>query len=53
MQVFDQKYVCQACDSAVCADRSRGKGALSCECAVARPYVKGQPVDVKQSILHA
>ena len=28
-------------------------GALSCECGVARASVKGQPVDVKQSILHA
>ena len=28
-------------------------GGLSCECGVARPSVKGQPVDVKQSILHA
>ncbi len=29
------------------------RGSLSCECGVARPSVKGQPVDVKQSILHA
>ncbi len=47
------KYVCQACDSDDLADRPRGRGALSCECGVARPYVKAQPVDVKQSILHA
>jgi hypothetical protein len=53
MQVFDQKYVCQACDFADFADRSRARGAVSCECGVARPYVKAQPVDVKQSILHA
>ncbi len=45
--------MCQACDFADCADRSRARGALSCECGVARPSVKGQPVDVKQSILHA
>ena len=39
--------MCQACDSADFADRSRARGALSCECGVARPSVKGQPVDVK------
>ncbi len=47
------KYVCQACDFADLANRSHARGALSCECGVARPSVKGQPVDVKQSILHA
>ncbi len=45
--------MCQACNFADFADRSRAGGALSCECGVARPSVKGQPVDIKQSILHA
>ena len=48
-----RKYVCQACDFADLANRSSARGAPGCECGVARPYVKGQPVDVKQSILHA
>ncbi len=48
-----ERRVCQACDSADFADRPRARGALGCECGVARPSVKGQPVDVKQSILHA
>ncbi len=42
------KYVCQACDFADFADRSGARGAVSCECGVARPSVKGEPVDVKQ-----
>ena len=46
-----KKYVSQACDSADLADRPRGRGAPGCECGVARPSVKGQPVN--QSILHA
>ena len=39
--------MCQACDSADCADRPRPRGALGCECGVVRPSVKRQPVDVK------